>query len=48
MTKQELLEIIKLLSALESWSFSSGTKLPQYLLEELERVSERLEKELLK
>ncbi len=48
MTKQELLEIIKLLSALESWSFSSSTTMPDYLLEDIARVSERLEQELLK
>ena len=48
MTKPELLEVIKLLSALESWSFSSKTMLPDYLYEKIEASMELLTKELLK
>lgn len=48
MTKQELLEIIKLLSALESWSFSLDKSLPDHLLEDIANAQERLAKELLK
>ena len=35
MTKQEALNIIKLLSALESWAFSTKTMLPDYLHDDL-------------
>lgn len=48
MTKQDYLEIIKLLSALESWSFSSGQRLPDYLGEQIVDSIEKLSKELLK
>ena len=35
MTKEEALNIIKLLSALESWAFSTKTMLPDYLHDDL-------------
>jgi hypothetical protein len=35
MTKEQTLEIIKLLSAVESWSFSKGERLPDYLHDQL-------------
>lgn len=35
MTKEQALEIIKLLSALESWGFAQGKTLPDYLHERL-------------
>ena len=35
MTKQEALNIIKLLSALESWAFSTQNMLPDYLHDDL-------------
>ena len=35
MTKEQILELIKLLSALESWSFSSKTDIPDYLKENI-------------
>lgn len=35
MTKEEALKIIKLLSALESWAYSTKNPLPDYLGEEL-------------
>ena len=48
MTKQDQLDIIKLLSALESWSFSTGSKFPDYLGEQLVDAIEKLSKEVLK
>ena len=44
MTKEEALKIIKLLSALESWAFSTKTLLPDYLHEDLCLAVEKLEK----
>jgi hypothetical protein len=35
MTKDEALKIIKLLSALESWAFSTKNMLPDYLHDDL-------------
>ena len=35
MTKEQALKIIKLLSALESWAFSTKNPLPEYLHEDL-------------
>ena len=35
MTKEQALKIIKLLSALESWAFSTKTMLPDYLHDDL-------------
>ena len=48
MTKEQSLEIIKLLSALESWSLSFKERLPDYLLEKIATSIEVLEKEVLK
>lgn len=47
MNKSELLEIIKLLSAMESWAFSTQTKFPEYLLERLESALDKLTSEVL-
>jgi hypothetical protein len=44
MTKEEALAAIKLLSALESWAFSTKTLLPDYLHEDLCLAVEKLEK----
>ena len=35
MTKEEALNIVKLLSALESWAFSTANRLPDYLHDDL-------------
>jgi hypothetical protein len=43
-TKEEALKLIELLSALESWSFSTGDALPAYLHEDLCSALEVLEK----
>ena len=48
MTPQELLAMMRLLSALESWSFSLGQRLPDYLHEDLCRSLEVIEREILK
>lgn len=48
MTRVEALEIIKLLSALESWSFSLKERLPDYLHDKISTSIEVLEKEVLK
>jgi len=44
MTKEEALKLIKLLSAMESWAFSTKTQLPDYLHEDLCRSMEVLER----
>ena len=38
MTKEQILDIIKLLSALEAWSFAEKHRLPDYLLEDLDKT----------
>lgn len=43
MTKEEALNFIKLLSALESWAFSTKTMLPNYLHDDLCVAVKRLE-----
>ena len=48
MTKQDMLELIKLLSALESLSFSNGARLPDYLFERLEQAIEKMTDHVLK
>jgi len=47
MTKPEALDLLMLLSALESWSFSTGKPLPQYLLERLDLALALLKDEVL-
>jgi hypothetical protein len=44
MTKEEALNIVKLLSALESWAFSTANMLPDYLHDDLCVVVKKLEK----
>jgi hypothetical protein len=44
MTKEEALQAIKLLSALESWAFSTKTALPDYLHDDLCVTQKVLEK----
>jgi hypothetical protein len=47
MTKEEALKIIKLLSALESWSFSAKCELPDYLHHNLCESIEKLQEIIL-
>lgn len=51
MTKQELLQLMRLLSALESalmYDQQAKTKIPDYLLEHITTCTEVLEREILK
>lgn len=48
MTKQEYLELLMLLSAMESWTFSVKECLPDYLHERLSNAIESLSNEVLK
>ena len=48
MQKPDLLALMRLLSALESWSFSERKMLPDYLHDELSRLVGALEAEILK
>ena len=48
MTKQELLEVMRLLAALESWSYVCKEALPKYLLEQIDVKVKLLEREILK
>lgn len=48
MTKEQALELLKLLSALESWSFADKHHLPDYLYEKLADSMEILTKAILK
>ena len=48
MTKEQILDTIKLLSALEAWGFSNQHRLPDYLLEDLDKTVEVLSAEVLK
>ena len=47
MTKEQILDTIKLLSALESWSFSDKNTLPDYLFDKIAASMDALTKELL-
>lgn len=48
MTKEQLLDMLCLLSALESWSFSTGKMMPDYLYEDLTNSVAALKAEVLK
>ena len=48
MDKKDLLALMRLLSALESWSLSAGQRLPDYLHDDLSRMVEWLEEQILK
>ena len=47
MTKEEALQAIKLLSALESWAVSQQSRLPDYLVEDIQRSMGVLERVVL-
>lgn len=46
-TKQQTLDTLMLLSALESWSYSTNTHLPDYLFEKLGECVNVLRNELI-
>ena len=43
MTKAQMLKLLRTLSALESWGFSNGQRIPDYLHEQLGECVEDLE-----
>lgn len=47
MTKKDHLDLIMLLSALESWAYAEGKKMPDYLSDDLSAALEKLCKEVL-
>lgn len=47
MTKKEILDQLRLLSALESWAMSRSERLPDYLCEQIASVSKVLEEYIL-
>ena len=48
MTKKQILDTLMLLSAIESWGLSSGSKMPDYLSDQLLECVEVLRNEVLK
>ncbi len=48
MTRKDYLDILMLISALESWAFSTKNMLPDYLRETLDNAVEKLEAEILR
>ncbi len=42
MTKELALETMMLLSALESWGFSNNQRIPDYILEDIDKVQEQM------
>jgi hypothetical protein len=47
MTTPELLQLMRLLSALESWSFSTSAPMPEFLHDHLISAVDVLEREIL-
>jgi len=47
LTKQQILDLIKMLSAIESWSFSVNSRFPDYLGDNISESIDVLTKELL-
>jgi len=47
MTNKEILELIKLLSAVESWSFNNNRGMPDYMYEKIDSSMEILERQIL-
>lgn len=47
MTKEQALELIKLLSAVESWSFADKYRMPDYLYDKIDESIKVLEKVVL-
>jgi hypothetical protein len=48
MSKEEALAAIKLLSAMESWAMSQAARLPDYLIDDIQRSMSVLERIVLK
>ena len=47
MTRQDKLEILMLLSAMESWSFATKHEFPDYLYGRLAKIMEQIKAEVL-
>ena len=47
MTKKQMLDLMRLLSALESWAMSRRERLPDYLHEQIANSTETLERYIL-
>ena len=47
MTKQEAIQTLKLLSAMESWAYGQTTRHPDYLVVDIQRSMEVLERIIL-
>lgn len=48
MNKSQILELIKLLSALESWSFSAAKPIPDYLFDRMDSAISELSDQILR
>lgn len=48
MTKEQALDLIELLSAVESWSFADKHRMPDYLYDKIDIAIKLLRKEVLK
>ena len=48
MTKEQYLDLLQLLSAIESWSFADKHRMPDYLYERIDLSIELLRNEVLK
>ena len=48
MTQEQILQLIKLLSAVESWSYADKHRMPDYLYERIDEAMTLLEQEVLK
>ena len=48
MTKEQALDLLQLLSAVESWSMADKHRMPDYLYERIDLSIELLRKEVLK
>ncbi len=47
MTKAQLIELLMLLSAVESWSFADKHRMPDYLYDQISNAVETLKEEVL-
>ena len=47
MTKEQALDLIKLLSAVESWSYADKHRMPDYLYDKIDETIKALEKVVL-
>ena len=48
MTKPDLIRLIALLSALESWCYSLGKSLPEHLMQDIDEATKKVTAEILK